>query len=59
MSSAWYLESANLFNILCPHKFKAYKENHEFNMYNKTDYIYFEGDAANKVLLITDGNVKH
>lgn len=58
MSSIWYLESINLFNILCPHKFKAYKQDHEFDTYNKTDYIYFEEDAANKVFLITDGKVK-
>jgi len=58
MSNIWYLESVNLFNILCPHKFKAYKESHEFTKYNKTDYIYFEDDVANKVFLITDGKVK-
>lgn len=58
MGSIWYLESVNLFNILCPHKFKAYKKGHEFNTYNKTDYIYFEEDAATKVFLITGGKVK-
>lgn len=58
MSNIWYLESVNLFNILCPHKFKAYKKDHVFNKYSKTDYIYFEEDAANKVFLITEGKVK-
>lgn len=58
MRNLWYLESVNLFNILCPHKLAAYKENHEFNTYNKTDYIYFTDDAANKVYLINKGKVK-
>lgn len=58
MSSIWYLESVNLFKILCPHKFGRYKKNHTFNEYNKSDYIYFTDEAANKVYLITAGKVK-
>jgi CRP-like cAMP-binding protein len=44
--------------MLCPHKFKAYKNDHDFNQYNKEDYIYFEEDQANKVYLIEKGKVK-
>ncbi|AOW19701.1 Crp/Fnr family transcriptional regulator [Urechidicola croceus] len=58
MSNIWYLESVNLFKILCPHKFAAYKSTHNFNTYNKTDYIYFSEEAANKVYLINEGKVK-
>ena len=58
MANIWYLESINLFNILCPHKFRRYKENHDFEAYKKTEYIYFNEDAANKVYLITNGKVK-
>ncbi|NLP58752.1 Crp/Fnr family transcriptional regulator [Lutibacter sp. B1] len=58
MSSIWYLESVNLFKILCPHKFSEYKATHAFNTYNKTDYIYFTDDTANKVYLINEGKVK-
>ena len=58
MGNIWYLEGVNLFSILCPHKFKAYKKSHAFNEYGKTDYIYFEEDTANKVFLITGGKVK-
>ena len=58
MGNIWYLEGVNLFNILCPHKFKAYKRNHAFDEYGKSDYIYFEEDSASKVFLITDGKVK-
>lgn len=58
MKNIWYLESINLFKILCPHKFSKYKADHVFNTYNKTDYIYFADEAANKVYLIADGKVK-
>lgn len=58
MKSFWIFEDVNLFNMLCPHKFKAYKKTHEFNDYGKEDYIYFEDDSANKVYLIEKGKVK-
>ncbi len=51
-------EDVDLFNLLCPHKFKAYKSSHSFSAYKKSDYIYFEDDAANKVYLIEKGKVK-
>jgi CRP-like cAMP-binding protein len=58
MNSIWILEDVNLFNLLCPHKFKKYKSCHDFDAYKKSDYIYFEDDAANKVYLIEKGKVK-
>ncbi|MEL6811567.1 MAG: Crp/Fnr family transcriptional regulator [Bacteroidota bacterium] len=58
MKSFWIFEDVNLFNMLCPHKFKAYKSTHQFNKYGKEDYIYFEEDHANKVYLIENGKVK-
>lgn len=58
MNSIWLFEDVNLFGLLCPHKFKAYKNNHDFDVYKKSDYIYFEEDAANKVYLIEKGKVK-
>ncbi|MEF3080317.1 Crp/Fnr family transcriptional regulator [Winogradskyella poriferorum] len=58
MNSIWILEDVNLFNLLCPHKFKQYKACHTFDAYKKSDYIYFEEDAANKVYLIEKGKVK-
>lgn len=58
MSSIWVLEDVNLFRMLCPHKFKAYKKNHDFLSFKKEDYIYFEEDSANKVYLIEKGKVK-
>ena len=58
MKTLWFFDDANLFKVLCPHKFKAYKLDHEFDAYKKKDYIYFEADFANKVYLIEKGKVK-
>ncbi|WP_188467016.1 Crp/Fnr family transcriptional regulator [Bizionia arctica] len=58
MNSIWFFDDVNLFKILCPHKFKAYKGTHSFDTYHKKDYIYFEEDSANKVYLIEKGKVK-
>lgn len=58
MSALWYFEDVNLFKILCPHKYPAYKETHTLSLYKKKDYIYFEEDVANKIYLIDKGKVK-
>lgn len=58
MKSLWFFDDVNLFKVLCPHKFKAYKSDHDFDVYKKKDYIYFEEDSANKVYLIEKGKVK-
>jgi len=58
MNSLWFFEDVNLFKVLCPHKFKAYKKEHDFDSYKKKDYIYFEEDSSNKVFLIEKGKVK-
>ena len=58
MSKLWCLENVNLFKILCPHKFSAYKDCHNFNLYNKNEYVYFEKDSASKIYLIDKGKVK-
>jgi len=58
MEKLWYLENVNLFKILCPHKFAAYKDCHNFKQYGKSDYVYFEEDSSTKVFLIEKGKVK-
>ncbi|MGC1474180.1 MAG: Crp/Fnr family transcriptional regulator [Psychroserpens sp.] len=58
MQTIWFFDDVNLFRILCPHKMKAYKSDHDFDTYKKLDYIYFEEDSANKVYLIEKGKVK-
>lgn len=57
-NNIWFFDNVNLFGMLCPHKFKAYKNAHTFNNYKKQEYIYFEEDSANKVFLIEKGKVK-
>ncbi len=57
-TNIWYFEEVNLFKILCPHKYPAFKENHDLSVYKKSDYIYFEEDAATKIYLIDSGKVK-
>ena len=58
MKKLWFFDNVNLFNTLCPHKFKEYKSCHDFDAYKKNDYVYFEEDAANKIYLIEKGKVK-
>ena len=58
MKSLWFFDNVNLFNLLCPHKFKEYKQFHTSDSYKKSDYVYFEEDAANKIYLIEKGKVK-
>ncbi|MCF1422426.1 Crp/Fnr family transcriptional regulator [Mangrovimonas futianensis] len=58
MNSIWCFEDVNLFKLLCPHKYKNFKKDHQINHYNKRDFIYFEEDHSNKVYLIEKGKVK-
>ncbi len=58
MKPLWFFDDVNLFKVLCPHKFKSYKKEHDFDAYKKKDYIYFTEDSANKVYLIEKGKVK-
>lgn len=58
MKSIWFFEDVNLYKILCPHKYKAYKKLHDASSFKKKDYIYFEQDSSNKVYLIEKGKVK-
>jgi len=58
MNSVWFFEDTNLFKVLCPHKFKAFKKDHCYDDYGKKDYIYFTEDSSNKVFLIEKGKVK-
>ncbi|MEM6299846.1 MAG: Crp/Fnr family transcriptional regulator [Bacteroidota bacterium] len=58
MSNIWVLEETNLFKVLCPHKFAEYRKRHQFDKYDKDEFIYFNEDAANKIYLIVRGKVK-
>ncbi|WP_310556615.1 Crp/Fnr family transcriptional regulator [Flavobacterium sp.] len=57
-NSIWFFENVDVFQLLCPHKYNAYKDSHQFYDYKKTDYVYFENDSANKIFLISSGKVR-
>lgn len=57
-SSIWFFENIDVFQMLCPHRYKQYSDSHEFSQFKKGDYIYFTDDSANKIYLITSGKVK-
>lgn len=57
-SSIWFFENIDVFQLLCPHRYKEYANAHNFSSYSKGEYIYFENDSANKIYLITAGKVK-
>ena len=57
-NAIWFFDNIDVFQILCPHKFKDYKKDHSFDFFKKGDYIYFENDIANKVFLINSGKIK-
>ncbi|MEE9462551.1 MAG: Crp/Fnr family transcriptional regulator [Bacteroidales bacterium] len=58
MGNLWFFEKVNLFSIFCPHKFKEYKENHQFRNFKKGEFIYFSDDPASSIYLLTEGKVK-
>ena len=58
MGKIWFLEEVNLFKILCPHYYADYKESHDFDSYNRKEFIYFTDESATKVYLIDKGKVK-
>lgn len=58
MGNLWFFENVNLFSIFCPHKFKEYKENHQFRNFKKGEFIYFSDDPSNSIYLVTEGKIK-
>ncbi len=58
MKSLWFFEDVNLFTILCPHRYKEYKNEHNFCAYKKNDFVYFEEEDADSIYLINSGKVK-
>ncbi|NHN27710.1 Crp/Fnr family transcriptional regulator [Flavobacterium jejuense] len=58
MNSIWYFEDVDLFNIMCPHKFKDAGYDDHFKNYKKNDFIYSEDAAADKIYLINSGKIK-
>ena len=55
--SIWCFENVNLYQILCPHRLKAYNQNH-FQDFKKGDYIYFPDDPSKSIFMVSKGKVK-
>lgn len=58
MKALWFFENVNLFNFLCPHKYKEFSSKHTFLDYKKGDFIYMEEDKSDKIYLINSGKIK-
>ncbi len=57
-SALWYFESVNLYDILCPHKYKPMAERHTFNFFKKDQFIYFPDEPAQYIYMIAGGRVR-
>lgn len=58
MNQFWLFENINLFDLLCPHKFKQFASSHSFINYKKGEFIYVEGEVAKNFFLVSNGKVK-
>jgi len=58
MEQVWFLEKVDLFNLLCPHKFKEFQKTHQFKEYGRNEFIYLDQDEADKIFLIVNGKVR-
>lgn len=58
LSSYWYFEQVDLYDMLCPHKSPALLEKHTFHKFNKDDFIYFPSDTSSHIYMISEGRVK-
>ena len=56
--SFWYLENVDVADILCPTKVSATQDSLEHKTFAKGDYIYLQGDYADKIFFIMEGRVK-
>ncbi len=57
-TALWYLESVDLYDVLCPHKVKTMDERHSFNFFKKDEFIYFPDEPAQYIYMIADGRVR-
>ena len=56
-SALWYLESVNLFNLLCPHKVKEMPDD-LYTSFKKDQFVYFPKERATHIYMIATGRVK-
>ena len=54
----WFFEEVDLYDILCPYKYNDHLKSHPLSCYNKTDFLFMEGDPAREIFLVAEGRVK-
>ena len=54
----WFFEEVDLYDILCPYKYNDHLKSHPLNCYNKTDFLFMEGDLVKDLFLVAEGRVK-
>lgn len=56
--SIWFFEEVDLYEMLCPYKYKDHLKTHPLSCYNKTDFLFMEGDPVREIFLVAEGKVK-
>ena len=54
----WFFEEVDLYDILCPYKYNDHLKSHPLSCYNKTDFLFMEGDLVKDLFLVAEGRVK-
>lgn len=54
----WYFEEVDLFEIICPHKYKEFADQHSLLRYNKSDFVFMQDEPARNIYLVAEGKVK-
>ncbi len=54
----WFFEEVDLYDILCPYKYNDHMKSHPLSCYNKTDFLFMEGDPVREIYLVAEGRVK-
>lgn len=57
-TNIWFFEEVDLYDILCPYKYNDHLKSHPLSCYNKTDFLFMEGDVVRELFLVAEGRVK-
>lgn len=57
-SKLWYFEDVDLFEVLCPTKTPSLEQQHNPNIFQKDQFIYFPDEPSEKIYMIAQGRVK-
>ncbi len=57
-SNLWYLESVDLYDLLCPTKTGDLENNHNIHSFTKGEFIYFPNEPVQNIYMIAAGRVR-